>query len=118
MGRLKQAKAEVDLPFELTVPADRLDALIAQQEAGDCYYGESLYPPSKRRRQAEPSFLLYTTQQFLEHTGGRGLAAVASCQLCGVAVPIASKSGLHVLRAAHAQYLSVGQNTMLLCCTL
>ncbi len=68
MGRLKQAEPERDVPSHLMVPAGRLDALLAEQEQGHCYYGESLNPPGKRQR-CEASFLLYTTQQFLEHTG-------------------------------------------------
>ena len=72
MGRLKPAQPEEERPYELLVPAETLEDLLAEQEAGRAFYGESLYPPAKRRRPAEPSFLIYTAQQFVDHLGAWG----------------------------------------------
>lgn len=69
MGRLKEPREDAEPPYALPVPVDRLAALVAEQEAGRAFYGEAIYPSAKRRRAAEPSVLLYTTQQFLEHSG-------------------------------------------------
>lgn len=96
MGRLKEARPEADPPALLLVPSERLEALAAEQEAGQCYYGECIFPPAKRQRLAEPSFLLYTNQQFQEHLGaqsicglfgGVALSRLGQCSAYPAAIP-------------------------------